>query len=286
MSFVSFLFSKSFFKNLGVMILLGIMMIFVLIKALDFYTDNGAFVIIPNIESCDSDSLMVLSSTDYLQYEITDSTYAADKIPGVVLRQHPTSGARVKKGRTVYLSIVAKTPEMVAMPNLIDLSLRRAIDVLQHALFEVKNIEYINDIALNAVLKQQINQKDVAPDSLLRSRTKISLIVGNGFNRTKASVPFLIGKDAQTACDMILKSSFNIGNIDTLVENNYEEWKVYKQYPHADPHHPKNMPFGSKISIRLRSSKHINYDSLLILYHTPDSLKYDSIMNKQEFIDF
>ncbi len=286
MSFKSFLISKSFFKNLGVMILFGLIMIFVVIKALDFYTDNGAFVIIPNIESCDADSLIVLSSKDYLQYEITDSTYAVDRIPGIVLRQHPTSGARVKKGRTVYLSVVAKMPEMIAMPNLIDLSLRRAIDVLKHSSLEVEKIEYTNDIALNAVLKQQINQKDVPSDSLLSSYTKISLIVGNGFNRTKAAVPFLIGKDAQGACDMILKSSFNIGNIDTVVEEEYQGWKVYKQYPHADPHHPETLPLGSKISFLLRSEKHINFDSLLILYHTPDSLNHDSLMNKQEPIDF
>ncbi|OYT17927.1 MAG: hypothetical protein B7C24_00175 [Bacteroidetes bacterium 4572_77] len=282
MSFISFLISKRFYKNLSALFLLSLLLIFVVIKGLDIYTNNGAFIVIPNLKSLDSDSLIIHSSKDYLQYEITDSVYAKTQIPGTIIRQHPTSGAKVKNGRTVYITIVAKVPEMVAMPNLIDLSIRRAIDVLHYANLNVEKIEFIDDIALNAVLHQYIKETEVPADSMITSGTNIRLVVGNGFSKTNPAVPFLIGKDAKTAYDLILKSSFNVGLTDTIKEDTLQGWKVYQQHPHSDPHHIARANIGSRISITLRSDKHIQFDSLVKFYHTPDSLKYDSLMNFQE----
>jgi len=78
MSFKSFLISKRFFKNLGALMVVGIILVFTIIKALDIYTGKGEFIIIPNLVSCDADSLLVLSSNDYLNYELIDSIYTDD----------------------------------------------------------------------------------------------------------------------------------------------------------------------------------------------------------------
>jgi len=202
------------------------------------------------------------------------------------VRQYPTWGAKVKNGRKVYLTIVAKKREMVPMPNVVDLSIRRAVDVLQYGHLKVKNIEFVNDIALNAVLEQKIRGIHIPPDSLLQSGSEIVLVVGNGYIKEGSSVPFIIGKTYQDACDIILKSSFNIGYVDTL---NYEKdvmLRVYKQNPHADPHHSVLRPLGSKISFTLIPNRVVDFDSLVKFHQTPDSLKYDSLMNIEEPIDF
>lgn len=268
------------------MALVFIVLIFITIKGLDIYTDNGEFIIIPNLESCDSDSLLLLSSADYLQYSVIDSMYADEKIPGTVVMQNPRAGAKVKSGRKVYLSIVAKTPEMVSMPNLIDLTIRRAVDVIQYAHLRVEKIQFTDDIALNAVLTQMYRGDTIRPDSLIPSGSSITLIAGNGFNKTGVNVPFLLGKTPKNAMDLILKSSFNIGDIDTLYENFESQWRVYEQSPYIDPSKSFQYPLGAKIDIKLRSAMGFNFDSLLNYYQLPDSLRYDSLITEDILSDF
>ena len=286
MSLKSFLISKAFFKSLTIAFVVVVIMVFVTIKGLDYYTDNGSYILIPKLEHRDADSLMVLSSTDYLQYEVIDSMYADDYMPGTVVLQNPTQGAKVKKGRKVYLSIVAKTPELVSMPNLLDLSIRRAIDVVQYAHLKVERIEFADDIALNAVIEQLYRGDTIAPDSLVPSGSCITLVVGNGYRKTGATVPFVLGKNLAQARKAILKASFNMGRIDTLQENYEGRWFVYEQYPLADPMHPSKAPLGSNISLKLRSSLDYNFDSIIEFYQSPDSVRYDSLLFQNELTDF
>lgn len=280
MSFKSFLISKAFFKQIAIIFVVVIIMIFATIKALDIYTNNGDFIIIPNFESCDSDSLLHLSSEEYLQYSVIDSMYANDRLPGTVVIQNPKAGAKVKSGRKVYLSIVAKTPELVKMPNLVDLSIRRAIDVLNYAHLKVDKIEFVNDIALNAVLTQKYLGDTIVQDSLIPSGSSITLVTGNGFNKSGINIPFLIGKTPEKAREIILKSSFNIGKVDTLYENFETQWRVYEQTPTTDPLHPEIYPIGAKIDIKLRSAMGYDFDSVLLYYQLPDSLRNDSIITE------
>jgi beta-lactam-binding protein with PASTA domain len=280
MSFKSFLISKAFFKHMAIMAVVMIVLLFTTIKALDIYTGNGEFIKIPNLTSCDSDSLAFLASEDYLKYEVVDSIYADDKMPGTVVMQNPKPGAKVKSGRKVYLTIVAKTPEMVKMPNLIDLSIRRAIDVLNYAHLEVEAIQFVNDIALNAVLAQLYNGDTIPMDSLLPSKSKIKLVAGNGYRNSGVNVPFLLGKTPAHARELILKSSFNPGTIDTLWENFEKGWRVYEQTPHVDPLEPVKYPLGGRINIKVRSAMGYNFDSVLNYYQLPDSLRYDSLLTE------
>ncbi|NPD44685.1 MULTISPECIES: PASTA domain-containing protein [unclassified Lentimicrobium] len=286
MSLKSFLISKAFFKSLAIAFVVVVIMMFVTIKGLGYYTDNGSFILVPKLAHRDSDSLRVLSSADYLQYEVIDSMYADDYMPGTVVLQNPTPGAKVKKGRKVYLSIVAKTPELVSMPNLLDLSIRRAIDVVQYAHLKVERIEFADDIALNAVIEQLYKGDTIAPDSLLPSGASITLVVGNGYRKTGATVPFVLGKNLTQARKAILKASFNMGRIDTLQEDYEGRWFVYEQSPFADPLHPSKAPLGSNISLKLRSSLDYNFDSIIEFYNSPDSVRYDSLMFQNELTDF
>ena len=65
MSFKSFLISKAFFKQLGIMVVIGIILLFAIIKGLDVYTHNGDVIMVPHLKSADADSLIALSSKIY-----------------------------------------------------------------------------------------------------------------------------------------------------------------------------------------------------------------------------
>jgi len=284
MSFKSFLISKAFFKQLGLMIIIGILLIFAIIKGLDVYTHNGEVIIVPHLKSADADSLVYLSSEAYLQYVIADSIFSDDLIPGTVVSQHPTPESKVKQGRKIYLSIVARTPEMVTMPNLIDLSIRRAVDVILHSHLKIKKIDFKDDIALNAILGQKIGSTDIPADTMLASGSYITLIAGNGHIKNGVPVPFLIGQTLQEAQRSILQSSFNIGDIDTIDIDYGNSFKVFRQYPYSDPLDYSSRALGSKISLILKPDNLINFDSLVLLLRTPDTANMDSeIIDHNDF---
>lgn len=286
MSFKSFLISKVFFKHLVLAFIAVVVLIFITIKALDIYTNHGDFILVPDLESRNADSLIMLSDEDYLRYEIFDSVYNDDLYPGVVVLQNPKQGSKVKAGRKIYLSIVARSPEMVKMPNLIDLTVRRAVDILHYSHLKVEKLEFTDDIALNAVLMQYITGDTIHADSLIPSRSAISLLVGNGYIKEGITVPFLIGKTIEESQNIILKSSFNVGNVDTLVENFDSDWLVYAQTPKTDPLHPSKYDIGGKIDLKVRSELGYNFDSVLHYYNLPDSLRIDNLLVDSLFFEF
>ncbi len=285
MSFVSFLFSKSFYKHLAIILLLGIVLFFVAIKALDIYTNNGEYIETPILQGADVDSLMATASNNYLLYEVVDSMYDDYALPGTVLMQNPKPGAKVKPGRKIYLTIVAKMSEMVKMPNLIDLTLRRAIEVVELSHLRIAHIDFVPDMALNAVLDQWYQGQKVPNDTLLPKYAAIELKVGNGFGKQAAVVPFLIGKSAEAAVTQIMKSSLNVGRIDTLASDNFEgDLRVYKQTPMSIPDMQHKTFLGDTVHLLLRSANGFDFQPWIESFISQDSLlKVDSLYFESAF---
>lgn len=274
MNFGRFIISKTFFKNLGIIALTAVVLLFVVIKGLDLYTGRGAYILIPQLDGLNGDSLVKHSDPNFLQYVVIDSVYDAKGKSGAVNRQHPLVGAKVKKGRKVYLTIVAKGREYVPMPNLVDLSIRRAIDLVQQSRLKVNQLIYVDNFARNAVLTQLIRQDTVPPDSLVLIGTPINLVIGNGHNPSGVVPPFLIGKTAADARNIILKSGFNFGGADTVSGSLKEDLRVFEQYP---PYNKKEGIFlGDEMRITLLSSIDFDFDSL-VFHMLNDTLVTDTL---------
>ncbi len=283
MSVVSFLFSKRFYKHLVIILLLGLVLFFMAIKALDIYTNNGKYIETPILQGADVDSLMATASDNYLLYQVVDSIYDDYALPGTVLMQNPKPGSKVKPGRKIYLTIVAKMSEMVPMPNLVDLTLRRAIEVIELSHLRVEHIDFVSDMALNAVLAQWYQGQEVPHDTLLPKYAAIELKVGNGFGKQPAVVPFLIGKSAQVAMDQIMKSSLNVGRIDTLSSDNFEgDLRVYKQTPMSIPNMQHKTFLGDTVDILLRSANGFNFKPWIDSFMPQDSLPKEDSINLED----
>lgn len=273
MSFISFLFSKHFYKHLAIILLLGVVLLFVAIKGLNLYTQNGKYIETPIFIGGDADSLIASSSGSYLQYKIVDSVYDDHAYPGTVIAQNPLAGAKVKPGRKVYLTIVAKMPELVKMPNLVDLSLRRAVDVINFSHLRIAHIAFEVDMALNAVLAQEYLGSPVPADTLLPKYAPIVLRVGNGYNKQPAVVPFLIGSSTETAMLNIHKASLNVGRIDTLASDNFEgDLRVYKQWPMSVPDSMCKLPLGDTVNLLLRSANGFDFTPWVEQFMHKDSI--------------
>ena len=282
MSFRRFIISKTFFKHLGIIFGFTLVLIFFIAKSLDSYTELGEYILVPPLQAMNGDSLVLNSDKNFLQYVIIDSIFDSKSIPGAVSQQYPTVGAKVKKGRKIYLTIVTKGREYIPMPNLVDLSIRRAIDVISQTRLTVNQLIYVENFARNAVLAQLIRQDTIAADSMVLIGTPINLVVGNGHSSGGVFLPLLIGKTADEAKELILKSSLNFGGADTLFGSSKTDLKVYEQFP---AYNSEDAVFlGDPMRISLRSAIGFDFDSLI--YHIMnDTLEMDTIMNDDNFLN-
>jgi eukaryotic-like serine/threonine-protein kinase len=264
MSLKNFLLSKLFLKNLGYAIVSVVGAILILLIWMNFYTRHGQARPVPNFVGLTMDQTARLAKKNKLRYQIIDSIYTTIVPRGCIAEQNPKPGFKVKKWRNVVLTINAFHPEMVAMPNLIDLPKRQAILLVESSGLEVGLLKYRPDLSIDVVIDQQYNGKTIRERDSLQKGSVIDLVLGKGLSNQRTSVPDLLGMKLEPAKNKILISSLNLGTFeyDNTIKKSMDTINafVYKQNP----------DFKSDATLRL--------GSVIYLWLTVDSakLKIDS----------
>ena len=170
-----------------------------------------------------------------LKVEISDSVYVRRMKKGAVFAQFPKGGNNVKKGRTVQLTINAKTAKEVSMPLLVGYSMRQAKAELSSRGLNLGRLIYVNDIATNNVLKQLYNSREIAAGTRIESGSVIDLMVGLNSEDNRTYAPDVKGLKYLRAVDAVHDNSLNIGklNFDKQVKTYSDSLNavVYKQSP-------------------------------------------------------
>jgi len=235
MSLKNFIFSKVFARNFGLAVAILIGSIMVLLIWLNFYTRHGQARPVPDFYGLTLEETTRLAKKNKVKFQIIDSVYTNAVPRGCIAEQNPYPGFKVKKWRNVALTINAFHPEMVAMPNLIDLPKRQAILVVEGAGLEMGLLKYKPDLSVDVVIDQQINGKKIVAGDSIQKGSVIDLVLGKGLSNQRTPVPELIGFNLEAARNRILGSSLNLGAFifDTSVLNQSDSAKafVYKQNP-------------------------------------------------------
>ena len=235
MSLKNFIFSKVFARNFGLAVAILIGSIMVLLIWLNFYTRHGQARPVPDFYGLTLEETTRLAKKSKVKFQIIDSVYTNAVPRGCIAEQNPYPGFKVKKWRNVALTINAFHPEMVAMPNLIDLPKRQAILVIEGAGLEMGLLKYKPDLSVDVVIDQQINGKKIVAGDSIQKGSVIDLVLGKGLSNQRTPVPELIGFNLEAARNRILGSSLNLGAFifDTSVLNQSDSTKafVYKQNP-------------------------------------------------------
>ena len=158
MSLKKFIFSKLFVKNLGLAIAIVIGGVMILLIWLNFYTRHGQARPVPDFFGLTLEQTASLAKKSKVKYQVIDSVYTNIVPRGCIAEQNPIPGFKVKKWRNVVLTINAFHPEMVAMPNLIDLPKRQAILVVESSGLEMGLLKYKPDLSIDVVIEQQLNE--------------------------------------------------------------------------------------------------------------------------------
>ena len=235
MSLKNFILSKLFLKNLGYAIVIIVGAVLVLLIWMNFYTRHGQARPVPNFIGLTMDQTVKLAKKSRLRYQVIDSIYTTIVPRGCVAEQNPKPGFKVKKWRNVVLTINAFHPEMVAMPNLVDLPKRQAILLAESSGLEIGLLKYRPDLSIDVVIDQQFNGKNINAGDSLQKGSVIDLVLGKGLSNQRTPVPNLVGMRLDPAKDKILSSSLNLGTFeyDNTIRKEADTIHafVYKQNP-------------------------------------------------------
>lgn len=252
-TWLKFLLTKIFIKNFLYSISFVIVLILSVLIFLRFYTRHDKLTELPNLYSLDiyeADSVLKSKS---LNYVIIDSVFNLDIPPLSVIDQNPKAGSFVKENRRIYLTIVSKKKKEVQIPNLVDLTLRRAVSKLNSIGLSAGNLSFVPDMAKNVVLKQSVNGEEVESGTLLTVGSSVDLVIGNGLSDVMVNLPNLNGLTKEDAEILLQMNSINLGLV--LYDENVSDSSsavVYRQRPIATEN--KMINLGRNVDIYLKSA--------------------------------
>ena len=177
--FFSFKKNRAFWLNLIAMPIVVLAIIFGVLHWLDDYTHHGQSIIVPNVKGLPLKQAEAEFNKKNLKAVVIDSNFVKGMPAGAVLEQKPSSGAKVKTGRTVYLTINTAEMPRVAIPDIIDNSSYRQAEARLRALgFKLTAPEIISGekdwvYAVKYMEKELTNGEKIPRESVL------TLVIGN-----------------------------------------------------------------------------------------------------------
>ncbi|MCW8982106.1 MAG: PASTA domain-containing protein [Altibacter sp.] len=181
MSFIKFLFTKTFLKQLLYAVLVLIVLSFLILWWLRGTTNHGETIEVPNLAKMSLDDVEALLDENDLRFEILDSAnYNPDFPKYSVIEQIPKAGKFVKEDRKIYLYLNPSGYRKVVVPPVVGKTRRQAEPTLLAMGFEIGKISYRPYIAKDEVLELRHKGEKLEPGTELQITEVIDLILGDG----------------------------------------------------------------------------------------------------------
>ena len=202
------------FKHLFLVLLTGtgLLLLFFFVY-LPWTTHHGETIAVPKVTGMALSRVEDFLDERSLRFVVQDSTYDPDQPPLTVLQQDPAPGARVKENRKIYLTISMQTAPLVPMPKLLDLSLKTATITLQNLGMQLGEVTSVPDLQQNAVLKQQVNGRDVKPGERVPKNAIINLVVGDGQGNNEFTLDNVVGQPYDEVKIMLQGQGLQVGSV-------------------------------------------------------------------------
>ena len=167
-------------KNVLMMIGVFVGLVIIVLFLLNFYTKHNESITVPTVKGLQvQEAAGILESSD-LRYEISDSIFQAEGAPGSIIEQIPKEQSKVKKGRTVFLVIKAKSVQLVSVPELKDYSRRQAEAQLASLGFNKVTIQEVPAAYKGLVISISYRGKQLTPNQKIPKGSPLVMTVGAG----------------------------------------------------------------------------------------------------------
>jgi beta-lactam-binding protein with PASTA domain len=283
MDMIRLLFNKKMLVHFVLSLLFVFGLVYGVLQFLDSYTLHGQRIVVPDLTGLRITEMEKVLKAQKLKYVVVDSIYHPQKTKGVVLDQDPKPAYLVKENRTIYLTVNAFHPPSVAIPRLIDHSLRSALIILENLGLRAGNVVYMPDQCKDCVLRQKFNGKDIEEGDLVAKGATIDLVLGMGLSDETALVPLLINLTKDSAVKVLQDNYLNLGAEIYDVESVFtlEDSMRAKVYEQSPSHSLSSiLPLGSSVDIWLTLDS-TKIDTNLRSINVNDSLNQQ--INHDEF---
>lgn len=235
MTLKEFFKTRTFIVNALAAVGITILLILFVIVFLKIFTNHGDSVEIPDLKGKTTSEVANILELKDLRFEVQDSVYSSEASPGTVLDQFPKPGMKVKENRVIFLTLSAISQEMIAMPQLTDISHRQATNMIESMGLVAGQIEYKQSEFLNLVLEQKMNGRPIARGQMVPKGSVIDLVLGAESDGSSSRVPSLFGQTLEEAQLKLEEAFLNLGQVTYDESFTSEEQKaqglIWKQSP-------------------------------------------------------
>ncbi|MEN9699583.1 MAG: hypothetical protein RLZZ301_781 [Bacteroidota bacterium] len=229
--------TKHFWKHFGLVILFYIIVVFGTVLYLDFATNHGEKIAVPNFVGMNGEQAKHKLEELDLQYQILDSIYDPKAPEGTVVEQlvEPTSLSKVyvKSGRIIGLRLTKRT-QLVEMPSLLHKQIQFAESILEQRGLRFQIQYRPTDEANGSVLDQLYKGKRIKEGERLPIGAVVTLIVGQNDQGEPIALPNLVGltmDEARFIFDTLGVSSFSFICPDCLNAQDSSVARIFSQSP-------------------------------------------------------
>ena len=181
MTFIKFLFTKVFLKQLSIAIIVLLGLAFVILFWLKFTTNHDQKIEVPSLAKMSLDTAENKLNEIDLRFEIIDSSnYNPDFPKYSVIEQIPKAGEFVKENRKIYLTLNRSGYVYLKIPEVVGKTRRQAEPTLISMGFEIGRITYKSYIALDEVLELSHKGKKLKSGEKIQKTSVIDLVLGDG----------------------------------------------------------------------------------------------------------
>lgn len=181
MSLGKFLTSFTFFKQLFLAIVITVVFLFALIKFLDFRTNHGEEINVPDLSKMKLEVAEEKLDEDGLEVFLLDTVdFRPEFPPYTIVEQDPKPNSKVKDGRKIYVKLNARGYTTVIIPDLINKTFRQAASTIRALGLVEGKTKYVPNIAKDVVLEILQNGKKLKPGDKILKNSTVDFVLGDG----------------------------------------------------------------------------------------------------------
>lgn len=181
MTFLKFLGTKAFLKQLGLALVASILLSLIILWWLRISTNHGQQIEVPDLAKMNLEQAEEALDDLDLRFEILDTTNYNPEFPyKTVIEQIPSAGKYVKENRKIYISLNRSGYPLIAVPAVVGKTRRQAEPTLLAVGFRIGDVTYRKYIAKDEVLEIRFNGKKLEPGDKVQKTSVIDLVLGDG----------------------------------------------------------------------------------------------------------
>ena len=257
---------ESFFKRypwvLHLLIMLGVSLVVLIVafQIIRIYARQGQEYELPDMVGHNVAELLADNPIE-LDVVVMDSIFRPGQEGGLILTQDPKGGTKVKKGRKLYITMTAYSPEDAVLPELVGLTVRQAVSELSAAGLQAGKLKFVEDPYKNNVIEQTCKGKTVYAGQQIERGSMIDLLVGLGDGSGRSVVPFVLGRTSDRARRDILSASLNVGREHFGGVKNRSTAVVVRQDP--DYTGVSKYTYGTSVELWYRDADDVDVDKMV-----------------------